>query len=118
MAHIHGAAAAAKTTAAEQGMAGMAMAAPTSFHNVAAGAVATGTAAVASTSAGRSLAGKILKHPLVIFGLGLAVGYAIHKYRKEIIESATRATELGKDFVLQQRENLEDLVAEARESEG
>jgi hypothetical protein len=110
MAHVHGAAAAAKIgkAAAEQ--------AP-SFHNLATGAVATGAVAVASTRAGSSLVGRVLSHPLIVFGLGVAAGYAIHKYRKEIIESATRASELGKDFVLQQRENLEDLVAEARETE-
>ena len=55
------------------------------------------------------------KHPLLVFGLGLATGYLIHKYRKEIIGNATRMTEQGKDFVLHHRENLEDLVAECKE---
>lgn len=93
-------------------------AAATSFHNVAKTAAATGAVAtVASTGAGKSLLGRFFSHPLVVFGLGVAVGYAIHKYRKEIIASATRAVEQSQDFVLQQRENLEDLVAEAPESE-
>lgn len=56
------------------------------------------------------------KHPLIVFGLGVAVGYAAHKYRKEIIESANRAAEKSKDFVLQQRENLEDLMAAGKEA--
>lgn len=59
----------------------------------------------------------LAKHPLIVFGLGVAAGVLIHKYRKEIIATATRVSEQGKDFVLQQRENLEDLVAECHECE-
>lgn len=55
------------------------------------------------------------KHPLLVFTLGVATGFFAHKYRKEIIASATRATELGKDFVMHQKENLEDLVSECQE---
>jgi hypothetical protein len=144
MSHVHGAAAngaaqlgksAAK--AAGQGMTGEGMSgmmgemmkqgmmgqaanftpAAASFHNLAKGAAASGAAATASSTTGRSFVGKLLRHPLVLFGLGVAVGYAIHKYRKEIIDSASRAAETSKDFVLQQRENLEDLVAETQQPE-
>jgi hypothetical protein len=125
MAHVHGTKAAVGAVPhmtgaamAEHGMMagmvhGMAKAAPEalSFHNVAKGAAAT-----ASTQAGRSMLSRILKHPIVVFSLGAAAGYAVYKYRKEIIDAATRAAERGKDFVLQQRENLEDIVAENRES--
>lgn len=55
------------------------------------------------------------KHPLLVFGAGVAVGFYAHKYRKEIIESAGQLGELGKDFVMHQKENLEDLVAEQQE---
>ncbi len=58
----------------------------------------------------------LAKHPVVTFGLGVAAGYFIHKYRKEIIGAANEAAEKGKDFVLQQRENLADVLAEAKES--
>ena len=82
------------------------------------GMAAAGTAAVAAaTPQGRGFMGFLARHPLVIFGLGVAVGYLAHKYRKEIIQSATLMTEKGKDFVLHQRENLEDLVAECKECE-
>ena len=139
MAHVHGAAGAAQTSkhaahaahgahaahaahgAAAASHAHHAMqaapAAASSFHNLAKGAAATSAVATAGTQTGKSFLGKLVSHPLVIFGLGVAVGYAIHKYRKEIIESANRAVEKSQDFVLQQRENLEDLVAEAPESE-
>lgn len=113
MAHVHGAAAAAAKHAAEAGTAkalehGLAGAAPAaiSFHNVpqaAAGAAAT------------SLAGKVLRNPWVLLGIGITVGYMIHKYRKDIVGAANRAAEKGKDFVLQQRENLEDIVADTGE---
>lgn len=56
------------------------------------------------------------KHPLVLFGVGVAVGYLVHKYRKEIIETATRAGEKSKDFMLQQRENLEDIISGQKEA--
>lgn len=58
----------------------------------------------------------LTKHPLILFGAGVAVGYLVHKYRKEIIEAANRAGEKSKDFVLQQRENLEDLIAGQKEA--
>lgn len=58
----------------------------------------------------------LAKHPVLVFGLGVAAGYYAHKHRKDIIDSATRLTEKGKDFVLNQKENLEDLVAECQES--
>lgn len=82
--------------------------------HAAAGAIAVKGAAVAGAkkTAGKSFLGKVFSHPLVLFGLGVAVGYTIHKYRKEIIHSANRAAEKSKDFVLQQRENLEDLVGD------
>jgi hypothetical protein len=132
MAHVHGAAVAAATSKhaahaahsahAAQGAAALshtihAAPAAVSFHNLAKGAAATGAVVTASSQTGKSFFGKLIGHPLVLFGLGVAVGYTIHKYRKEIIESANRAAEQSKDFVLQQRENLEDLVAETPASE-
>jgi len=87
--------------------------------HAAAGALVAKGAAVAGVrkTAGKSFLGKLLSHPVVLFGLGVAVGYTIHKYRKEIIHSANRAVERGQDFVLQQRENLEDLVGDNPASE-
>ncbi|MBS1214033.1 MAG: hypothetical protein H6R26_2650 [Proteobacteria bacterium] len=98
---------------------GMAKAAPAavSFHNVAKGAVATGAVAAGSSHARRSLVGRLIRNPWVLFALGVTAGYLVHKHRKDIVAAATRISEKGKDFVLQQRENLEDIVAESRESE-
>jgi hypothetical protein len=84
---------------------------------MAAGAAATGAlvATVSSHNTRKGIVQTLSRHPLVVFGLGLAAGYLIHKYRKEIISGATRLSEQGKDFVLQQKESLEDLVAECKE---
>jgi hypothetical protein len=57
----------------------------------------------------------LTKHPVIIFSLGFAVGFVIHKYRKEIIDAGNAATEKSKDFVLQQKENVGDILAECRE---
>lgn len=74
-----------------------------------------GSAASVTVHSGSKLVGKAKKHPLIVFGLGLAAGYLIYKYRKEIISGATKAVDSGKDFVQNQKENLEDIVAESKE---
>jgi len=56
-----------------------------------------------------------LRAPLVVFAAGVTTGYLLHKYRREIIQAVTKAADMGKDFVLQQKESLDDLVAEAQE---
>lgn len=74
-----------------------------------------GTAASATVHTGRQLMKNIAKHPALVFGLGLVTGYLVYKYRKEIVASSTKVVDAGKDFVLQQKENLEDIVAEIQE---
>ena len=77
--------------------------------------IAKGSVASASVQSGGKLISKAKKHPLLVFGLGIAAGYVIYKYRKEIIGGATKMVDGGKDFVLHQKENLEDIVAETKE---
>ncbi|MFM8330659.1 MAG: hypothetical protein ACKN9T_03125 [Candidatus Methylumidiphilus sp.] len=60
----------------------------------------------------------LAKHPVITFSLGLAAGFFIHKYRKEIIQAASELSEKGKDFVLEQKENLADIIAETQETGG
>jgi hypothetical protein len=55
--------------------------------------VATGAVATAGSSAGKSVIRKVFTHPLVLFGLGVAVGYYIHKYRKSIISASDEEQE-------------------------
>jgi len=88
-------------------------------HLVAVGSGIAASAAAASVTkkTGSGIMIKLTKNPFVVFGLGVAAGFLVHKYRKEIIGTASRAGEKGKDFVLQQKENLEDLVAEYKENE-
>jgi len=57
----------------------------------------------------------LAKHPIITFSLGVAAGFLIHKYRKEIIEAGNAATEKSREFVLQQRDNIGDILAEGRD---
>ncbi|WAR45634.1 hypothetical protein [Methylomonas rapida] len=67
------------------------------------------------THASKSITSVLIKHPLALFSGGLAAGYLTHKYRKEIIIVGSRTAKESKNFLLRQRENLMDLVAESRE---
>lgn len=123
MAHVHGTGSmAAAGKALEHGMQGMTHETMREGmggmvnHGIARAAMAGAAASVGSHTR-RSLMNWMFEHPWVVFGLGVAAGYTIHKYRRKIIDAANRAAEKGKDFVLQQRENLEDIVAENRERE-
>jgi uncharacterized membrane protein len=77
--------------------------------------VMAGTLATATVNTGSKLMSKAAKHPVAVFGLGMLAGYFVYKYRKDIIASASKTIDAGKDFVLHQKENLEDIVAEAKE---
>lgn len=86
-----------------------------SAHPIAKGAMVAAT----GYAAGRSLlGGALLRNPLVMLAAGIAVGYYLHKHQDQIIQSLSKASGMGKDFLLQQKENLADLVEEAREKEG
>jgi uncharacterized membrane protein len=64
-----------------------------------------------------STGNSLLRSPLVWFALGAAAGYYGYKHRKEFAAALTKAGDAGRDYVQQQRENLEDLLEEAREAE-
>ena len=87
-------------------------------HPVANGAMMAATGYAAT----RTLVGHgLLRNPLMLLagGIagGIAVGYLLHKHEKEIVLAVSKAIGMGKDFVMQQRENLDDLVAEAKDTE-
>ena len=77
--------------------------------------IAKGSLVAATVPAGGKLISKTVKHPIFVFSLGLVTGILVYKYRKEIISSATGVVDAGKDFFLQQKENLEDIVSENQE---
>lgn len=56
---------------------------------------------------------------LLVAGIagGVAAGYVLHRYRKEIVLAVSKATGMSRDFALQQKENLADLLEEAKEQE-
>jgi hypothetical protein len=53
--------------------------------------VGSGAASAVAAGTGKSVMGKFFTHPLVLFGLGVAVGYYLHKYRKSIISTSNEA---------------------------
>ena len=54
---------------------------------------ATGAVVTAGSSAGKSVIRRFFTHPLVLFGLGVAAGYYLHKYRKSIISTSDEEQE-------------------------
>jgi hypothetical protein len=78
--------------------------------------IVTGVVVSAITQTGRNILGKMVKNPIVIFGLGCAAGFLAHKYRKEILQAGGDIGEKSKEFVLNQKEKLGDMLAEYRES--
>lgn len=84
-------------------------------HPMASGAMM----AAGGYAAGKGLLGSanLLRNPLVFLAAGVAAGYLLFKYEKEIIQAAAKLTGMGKDFVAHQKENLDDLIAEAKSPE-
>ncbi len=86
-------------------------------HPVAKGAMIAAT----GYTAGRALLPSVLRNPLLLLAGGIAggvaVGYLLHKHEKEVMLAVSKAIGMGKDFAMQQRENLDDLVATAKEAE-
>jgi len=70
----------------------------------------------AGFAAGRGL---LLRSPLMLLAAGVAggmvLGNMLIKYQKEIVEGLSKVTGMGKDLALHQKENLNDLMAEAEE---
>jgi hypothetical protein len=65
------------------------------------------------------LGGALLRNPLTLLAVGAAggvvAGFLLFKYQKEIVDGLAKATGMGRDFALHQKENLADLMAEAEE---
>ena len=78
--------------------------------------VATAVAASTIIQTGKGVMTTLAKHPLVTFSLGIAAGFLVHKYRKEIISITSKTAGQSKDFVLRQKENLKELLAETQEN--
>jgi hypothetical protein len=86
-------------------------------HPVAQGAAMAGAGYVARGIVARSLFANPLT--LLVAGVagGVAAGYLLHKYRKEVVLAVSKASGMSRDFALQQKENLADLMEEAKEQE-
>ncbi|MBF0344443.1 MAG: hypothetical protein HQL06_09465 [Nitrospirae bacterium] len=76
---------------------------------------------------GKGLVGRLLG-PITIFTIGAGAGILAYKYRdrisekiepvaQKIVEKAVKITDMGKDFVQEQKERLSDIVADIKEKE-
>jgi len=91
--------------------------APPFKGDVLAKSITTGVVVSTINHMGRSMVSSLAKHPLLMFGFGLTAGYFVGKYRKEIISMAEQTADQGKSFILRQKENLLDLIAECEEEQ-
>jgi len=85
---------------------------PTPQADMIARGVATGVAVSMIIHTGRGIVGAMNKSPVIMFGLGIVAGYFTHKYRKEIIAASRKAAEESRDFVLRQKDHLQNLIEE------
>ncbi len=86
-----------------------------SANPVAHGAVLAAT----GFAAGRGLlGGALLRNPWVMLAAGMIAGYYLHKHQDQIVLALSKASGMGKDFILQQKESLADLIEESKEKEG
>jgi uncharacterized protein (UPF0333 family) len=74
--------------------------------------VATAVVATAIVQTGQNISKTLARQPVILFALGIAVGYFTHKYRKELIAITTHTTEQSKDFIVQQKNYLSEILAE------
>ncbi len=88
----------------------------TSKGEVVVKSVATAVVATAIVETGLGISKTLAKQPVILFSLGIALGYFTHKYRKEIIAMTTHTAEQGKDFVQQQKNHISDFLAEIQGS--
>jgi hypothetical protein len=78
--------------------------------------VTTALAAATIIETGKGVFTKLAKHPLIMFSMGIAAGFFVQKYRKEIISITSKTAEQSKDYVWRQKELLKDLLEETRDT--
>lgn len=54
---------------------------------------------------------QISRHPWLVLGTGIAVGYLIYRYRDELLDKARSAAEQTDEIMRGPRERLRDLYA-------
>lgn len=64
-----------------------------------------------------SIVRTFFRHPLVMLATGATAGYFVCKYRTELMAALAKGTDMSRDFLQQRKENLEDILEEAREAE-
>ena len=77
--------------------------------------VLLGAVSTVIVQSGGLVVSRVARHPLLVFGLGVAVGCLVYRNRIPLIKASDKAVETGKKVVLDKKEKLLDLVAEVRE---
>lgn len=79
--------------------------------------VSTAVAASVIIKTGQGIVGSLARSPLLLFSVGVVAGYFTHKYRKEIITITSKTAEQGKDFIVRQKEHVQEMLAQSQEDE-
>lgn len=79
--------------------------------------VATAVVATAIVEAGIGLSKAVAKQPIVLFGLGIVSGYLTHKYRKEILAISSHTAKQSKEFIEQQKHQIDVMLDEIKQSQ-
>jgi hypothetical protein len=66
---------------------------------------------------GEQIVGKVAKHPLLVFGLGMLTGGFVYNNRKTLLKAGNLVIDSSKKTVQAQKENLLDLIAEVKEEQ-
>jgi hypothetical protein len=77
--------------------------------------ISNAVVATAIVESGLSLGKTIARQPVVLFGIGVILGYVSHKYRKEIIAISNYTAEQSRDFIKQQKNNINNLLVETQD---
>ncbi len=67
--------------------------------------ITTGVAVSTVNHTGRSIISSLIKHPLILFGVGLTTGYFVGKYRKEIISAVKETADQSKRLIPRKKDN-------------
>ena len=78
--------------------------------------VATAVVATAIVETGQSVGKTVTRQPVVLFGLGLIAGYFTYKYRREIVAISSHTAQQSKDFIVQQKNYINDILAEIHDN--
>lgn len=73
-----------------------------------------GAAATIIVQSAEQLAVRAVRHPLLVFGLGVLMGGVVYRNRKSLQKMAGKGVDAGSKYALAQKEKMLDLIAEVK----